>query len=419
MPVAFHSVGRGAIAAPIRLALFNGISGEIDFGQSLMVHAQGIPALTTSQDRLNLMFTGGLRASALSASTAAFVPAVEATGETGAVMRNKVVVDMIEAENGLAYNQHGLQFFTANCGVSGVKLAVLSRKGASNAWNFLNADQVAGVANAATAGKAYRVEVMNFRQGEFDQRTDLVPPPVETYKRMVRSVLQMAENDCYRTNPSAARQLIFIGYQMSSHYVALYGEIPTVAWALLDLYKDPDIPFFFSNPTYYLPHDADAVHLNNISYARLGAREGYVKKRVLIDGVEMQPLAPTSAGRDGATVTLTYPVEDGLQLVLDTVAVTDPGNYGFQLYDDVGSPMTINSVALVGSNQVLITASTTIPAGATVYYASLNGTTGKSGPTEGPRGCLRDNAGDENTFVVSGVTYANHGWAAISKDVLA
>jgi hypothetical protein len=80
--------------------------------------------------------------------------------------------------------------------------------------------------------------------------------------------------------------------------------------------------------------------------------------------------------------------------VLDTERVADPGNYGFEVFDD-GPPgqdrITIREVAVIAPDRVRVTLSGD-PLGSTrrIRYA-FTGTPGMvGGPRSGPRGNLRD-----------------------------
>jgi hypothetical protein len=116
-------------------------------------------------------------------------------------------------------------------------------------------------------------------------------------------------------------------------------------------------------------------------------------KRVIIDGGDWKPLQPKSHIRQGNVCVVTFDVPSG-PLVLDTTAVSNPGNYGFALVDSAGAALTISSVSQIGPDRIKIVAAASIPSGAKVRYAWGDGATANSGPTTGARGNLRDSAGD-------------------------
>lgn len=104
------------------------------------------------------------------------------------------------------------------------------------------------------------------------------------------------------------------------------------------------------------------------------------------------PLKVSSVNRVGATVTLTYAVQQE-PLVLDTTTITNyaDGHYGFSYRDDVGT-VSISSVALSGTNQVVITLSSSTLGANPQILVGPNETASPTvcGITVGPRCCLRD-----------------------------
>lgn len=144
-------------------------------------------------------------------------------------------------------------------------------------------------------------------------------------------------------------------------------------------------------PKYILPY-SDGVHLTSAGYRKLGEYYGKAWYQHIVQGVQWQPLRPVSVVRSGATITVSFTGRVG-NLVLDNVAITDPGNFGFEWAQTGGTARTISTVALSGdSTQVIVTLSGDpgTPTTQRLRYA-YTGTVGNSGgPTTGPRGCLRD-----------------------------
>lgn len=325
---------------------------------------------------------------------------------------SELPIDLIASENGRAYGTHDVRFLLTDPAVGNTSVIALSPQ--NTGFGYLKTEITNAKSVADGIPTAYAIAAVTWRQGERDNADDTT---AEAYKRRLRALFQMVENDAYRLNPSSAVPMVFVVYQLASHKNAAVESTsgdPTIAWALLELAEDPDLPIFMSNPLYYLTH-ADGVHLTNTSYRQLGAAEGVMLKRLMVDRLDVLPLSP-SAVVDDDEILLTYPMESGRSLVLDTTIITDPGDYGFELYDSGDSPLGIASVALVGTNQIRITADATIPAGATLYYARSGGS--NSGPTEGPRGCVRDNQGDEITVLVEAVEYPVHRWMPIWRSAL-
>jgi hypothetical protein len=148
-------------------------------------------------------------------------------------------------------------------------------------------------------------------------------------------------------------------------------------------------------PRYFLPHagasaNYPGLHLSNTGYRWLGEYYAKVYKQVIVDGGSWTPLKPNTASRVANVITVTFSVPVP-PLSLDTAAVSNPGNNGFEYTDDSGSPPSITNVQVTGNTTVQITLSAT-PTGTNkrVRYAFTGIPGAYGGPTTGPRGNLRD-----------------------------
>jgi hypothetical protein len=144
-------------------------------------------------------------------------------------------------------------------------------------------------------------------------------------------------------------------------------------------------------PKYFLNPYSDGTHLTNSSYDWMAEYYAKAVFKKVVQGQNFDPLYPTNISRVGATITLSY-TGGTWPLVLDTVSVSDPGNYGFNYTNSSGTLRTISSVSVVGNNQIEIALSGTPTGTETLAYAAWNGNSasGHGGPTTGPRGCVRD-----------------------------
>jgi hypothetical protein len=142
-------------------------------------------------------------------------------------------------------------------------------------------------------------------------------------------------------------------------------------------------------PKYIFPYNADGLHMPAASYRWLGGYYGKAYVQQVINGTQWEPLRPSVVSRTANVITVTFTGQVG-SLALDTTRVSDPGKFGFEYTDDT-SPPAISSVALQGTNQVVVTLATT-PTGANkkLRYGYTGTISALAGPTTGPRGCLRD-----------------------------
>jgi hypothetical protein len=177
--------------------------------------------------------------------------------------------------------------------------------------------------------------------------------------------------------------------QMSSwtRYKSATSAIP-----LLQLRASVENPrkLVLVGPKYDLAYHSDGVHLVNLGYRHMGEHYAKVYRHVVLEGGTWEPLRPLVAKRTGNVIRVRFWVPV-LPLVLDTVLVKDPGNFGFEFSDDSGSVPAISSVVLEDEDTVRITLSKT-PTGKAqfVRYAYTGVVGARAGATTGPRGNLRD-----------------------------
>lgn len=133
----------------------------------------------------------------------------------------------------------------------------------------------------------------------------------------------------------------------------------------------------------------DYAHILANDTKWLGEYYAKVKKIVVDEGRDWLGLRPKALRKiDARTVEIEFEVPVA-PLVFDVSSVSNPGNYGFSLYN--AGEVTIASVELLAEqNKVRIVATDELPPTATITYAFDNGIGGKSGKTEGARGNLRD-----------------------------
>lgn len=172
-------------------------------------------------------------------------------------------------------------------------------------------------------------------------------------------------------------------------YSLTTSDIPMAQWRAAINYPGR---IFLVCPEYQFVHIADGKHLTAAEYTRMGEYFARAYAAVVIEGKAWRPVMPAYAWRSGADIYVTFHTPC-LPLVFDTTQVSDPGNYGFEFYDDGGPSRTISSVSIVRPDTVKIALSGTPTGGSMAIRYAYTGVSGNSGgPTTGPRGCLRDSA---------------------------
>lgn len=154
-------------------------------------------------------------------------------------------------------------------------------------------------------------------------------------------------------------------------------------------------------PKYHLTY-IDHAHIDALSTRLWGEKFGQVWRQVCIEKRHWRPLSPATITVDGSDVIIDLHVPFG-PVVVDTSAVTDPGNLGFNLMDAGGA--TITSVTITGDSQITVSLSAPPVPGWRLSYAFHNGTAGFSGWDSGARGCIRDS--DPTLSIYSGQPMPN------------
>lgn len=147
----------------------------------------------------------------------------------------------------------------------------------------------------------------------------------------------------------------------------------------------------------------DHSHIDALSTRLHGEKYGQVWRHAVLDGRQWLPVHATSVLRVGSNIALTLQSPVGAPIEIDTGAVTDPGNFGFNLLDAGG--VTISSVTQTGDFEITIACSGAVPNGARLSYAFHNGTAGTSGWNAGARGCIRDS--DPTRSIYTGAAMPN------------
>ncbi|MDB5158388.1 MAG: hypothetical protein JWR50_3095, partial [Mucilaginibacter sp.] len=162
--------------------------------------------------------------------------------------------------------------------------------------------------------------------------------------------------------------------------------------------------FMASGPTYPYSFAGERVHIDGVSQKRLGYLAGLSVIRLLESkpGKGLTPTKFTVAG-DTAIVKFNVPAPP---LVLDTVAVINPGNYGFSVIDPANT--NILQKVIVQNDEVKLVCKKS-PVGCKARYA-VNGKRDKSGYKYGPRGNLRDSQGDKLTATILKKVYPLNNW---------
>ncbi|EPP5594128.1 sialate O-acetylesterase [Vibrio cholerae] len=295
----------------------------------------------------------------------------------------------------------------SNCGHGGYRIDQLDREGNGGGAtpNYLlgveQSKQYREISSAS--GQHCLTQAMLWMQGETDISQGTT---AAEYKRRLSNLITDFSNDIKQ-----GYQPMLLTYQVGSHtkrHPSPLPDIPVAQWELSN--EHPYVAL--ACPTYVFPYSPDGVHLPAHSSRWVGCYFGKVMYRIL-KGEDWKPLQPESVNRQGKVVWLQMHVPNP-PLVIDTQRVTDPGHYGFEVWAG-GTKQIIDSVSLVGSEQIKIVLKTAPSVPVEVRYGM--GVVGSGGgPTSGPRGNIRDS---DNTMAAmnnaNGQPYELFNWCVIFK----
>lgn len=389
----------------------NGIQGS---GQSLIVGVVATPGLTTAQPFANVMLANGehdfstsgdLQGITGAPTSTALAPLVYTKiGETVGLGGANMVKSQLNAAGG-----PNVDFAWSNNGRGATAIAALSKGTNYFTWGLQQQALLKSLANAQ--GKSYAQRSIWWMQGEADASA-------ANDKAVYKAALKQYIAD-WNTDLPQTHVVPLLTYQMASHAVRGAGTTwvpPNIAQAQLEASLEDD-NIFLVCPMYFVPYNADNVHLTNHSTRWIGQYFAKVDHIVNTLGLDWKPLHPIACRRQGAIIDVDFHVPVG-QLVFDTSLVSAITNMGFTaVKNSDASAVTISSVALRGKTGVRLVLSADPGEEVRVRYAwGANGL--GSGPTTGSRGNLRDQDATVSYHTnASGQPYPLQNWCVIFEMV--
>lgn len=346
------------------------INHIIDYGQSLSLGATGAAITTTVVSPNILMF-----------KDQPFTPAGDLVpfyhhpthSETPIGGSATVIAELAASRNKSLSNS---QFLVSYAGEGGASIDQLS-KGTVPYTRLLNHVTV-GMQKAQALGKTYCLYGIQWTQGEADCQT--------MTKAEYRGKLVQLRNDLIADAKAITNQkwnTAFAMYQLSSFNSK---HVPPANYNkdFVTVYEDmgkTEPGFYFGNPNYdkvYTIEDGGNViiHLNSISYKRMGAEYGIIWDKLMTDK-EYKRLTIQNYYFQGKLICLEF----NKDLAIDTTTVNAAGNYGFSI-----SANTINSVT-IKDNRITIVCANNVVAGTRLLYAF--NAADNAGSQDGPRGNIR------------------------------
>lgn len=374
--VMYVDQGSPAVTTPT-INSFQELNHIFSYGQSLSIGFASEGPISTTQRFNALMSSSGM----FDTTFPSLAPMVQSVDETPVQGMADAIAERIIAEQRVS-SPADIDFTVLGSapGVSGVSVAYLSKGAGTGAYERVTSSCTNAKAAAAAINKTYGVFSVTWTQGEEDMVEGTDPA---VYTTAVKKLFSDLNTDLsaitLQTQPFPV-----VMYQVAS-WKRCGAPTPAIGLAQDAMCTNSSL-LFLACPAYFFEY-TDGLHLTGVSYKWMGAYYGRALKRILLDGFAWAPLRCTEAVAAGTSIIAKFNVPTA-PLVLDTVNVSDPGNYGFNVVNSSGTDISISSVDVISENRVKIQTSAPIPTGCFLRYG-WNGTE-TTGRTTGPRGCLRD-----------------------------
>lgn len=267
------------------------------------------------------------------------------------------------------------------------------------------------IANAYEIAKEkewdFEVPAVCYMQGE----SDIEDYPNTNYKKLLiqfctdlnRDIKQITNQKkdiriiCYQSNNVSGGDR----YKLDS-YECLESCVPQTQ---MELIRD-DTLFWASGPTYPYTFARERIHINSEGQKQIGNLAALSALDIIRDKEKRYGVIPTNISKNGNEIVIHYNVPVP-PLILDTIAVKKPRNYGFGVITPQDKDI-LTEVILEGDSIRLICGEMVDTC--KVRYA-INGEHKKSGNRIGPRGNLRDSQGNEVKVIILGKQYPLHNWS--------
>lgn len=228
--------------------------------------------------------------------------------------------------------------------------------------------------------------------------TDGVPGKIKDYSDALLEWQQDYEAGVKALTNQAAPVPLFISQISGWNDV----QVSKVADWQVDAHKRAPGKVILVTPGYHLPFQSDCLHYTSEGQRRLGEYFAKAYVKTVIEGKPWEPVRPKLITYAGNVVTIRFHVPVP-PLVLDTIKISNPGDYGFKFTDQAANYIT--DVAVTGPDTVTLMLSGQVALPAAVSYAQ-NQIPGTCTGVLGARGNLRDS---DLTIGTDGTPLANWG----------
>lgn len=385
------------------------------YGQSLGRGSGSYPVVSNIQYHMNMTFKSGVLARLSDPHDYSDTkPLIEERWKANSAEGESPTSGMLNKISELAQvDGEKIVFLGASSGQGGAALESLSK--GTTRYNEQLAMYQAGFDLFQSRGLSYAVTDIGFVQGESNYNRG---NSRKEYKQLEVQLKRDFDADIQAiTNQDFIP--IMTTYQTASHHVAVpRRDHVNIALAQWDAHRENE-DIVMACSMYAIEYLADNLHLTADSSQQLGKYLGKAayKTRQYALGVEdktFRPLEPERVLWQGKVIEIEFNVPVG-DLTFDTNLVKETFNHGFDIWiEDVVQETAIKSVLIVDKNRIRIVLNQSYENALLSYARGRPSEPVASGPINGPRGNIRDQAGDTDNYLDSkGMTRYMHNWCVI------
>jgi len=390
------------------------------YGQSLSRGVTSTPVVSITQPYSNITFQGGvLSRDGSSFDLTAFKPLIEeditGNGYEGETPTSGALNE-ISARMESNYSANGFRFIGSAPGRGGRPIDQLN-KGTEYYQYLVEHIQKANDV-CQLEGRTHNVQAVFWTQGEANYSNSSYLH-MDVYERKLGELQNDIAMDAQAITGQKFSPLL-ICYQVAAHR-RYSKDYPEIALAQLNA-SNNNTHIAVACPMYFAEYNTDNLHLTAEGSRWMGKYYGKVYHKLVNEKVDWKPLQPKVVTRQGKVIEVLFHLPEGGQLEFDTSWVAAAPNMGFDIYDKQRGTLQdiISTVEISGPERVRITLTTEPSETARLTYAHGRvGDPAEANRLTGPRGNLRDNAGDNDHYTdESTVERYMHNWCVIFDELL-
>ena len=384
------------------------------YGQSLSRGATAYPVVSNTQPFNNVTFNGGvLSRDGNSFDLTGYKPLIEENFGSEGETPTSGAINEVSARMGTDYSVNGFRFIGSAPGRGGRPIDQLNK--GTEYYTYVIEHVQSAFNIAQSQGRTHNVQAMWWTQGEANSNN----MAMDVYERKLAELHTDFSLDVQAITGQKFMPA-FITYQVGAHR-RYSNDYPEIALAQLNA-SNNHAQIFVACPMYFAEYNTDNLHLTAEGSRWLGKYYGKVYHKIVNEKQDWKPVQPKAVTSQGKVIEVLFNLPEGGALEFDTSWVAAAPNMGFDIFDEQrGTRLDlISAVTITGPDRVRITLTGAPPNSARLTYAHGRvGDPNEANRLTGPRGNLRDNAGDNDHYTDdSGTERYMHNWCVMFDEAL-